>query len=85
MGHKFFSDANRVWAEGHEDDFFVFPGEIKILQSYLDGVRVLDGFGGDYFIFPFYGVEPKDFAVRPICEVEARQRDQQWREFYERS
>lgn len=83
MGNKFFGDANIVWAEGHEDDFFAFPGEIKILQAYPDGVRVLDGFGDNYLLFPFQGAEPKDFSIRPICEAEARQRDQQWKEFYE--
>lgn len=81
---KFHGDANMVFIAGHEDDnrcTFAFPGEIKSLQSYPDGVRVLDGFGDTYFIYPM-SEEITSCWIRPMDENEMRQRDYQWREFY---
>ena len=47
---KFYADANVVYIEGHEDLPFIFEGEIKILESYPQGVRVTDGRGKNYLI-----------------------------------
>ncbi len=81
---KFHGDANMVFIAGHEDDnrcAFAFPGEIKSLQSYPDGVRVLDGFGNTYFIYPMSD-DITSCWIRLMDEQELRQRDYQWREFY---
>lgn len=84
MGEKFKADANQVWIEGHEDDarcLFVFPGEIKILQSYPDGVRVLDGHGENYFIYPLEDTL-SSCTIQLMTSEDIRNRDEQWRQFY---
>lgn len=82
---KFIGDANTVHIEGKEDDarcVFVFPGEVKLLQSYPDGVRVLDGFGTNFLIYP-QTADITDCMIRVCDEQEINQRDIQWRNFYE--
>lgn len=47
---KFYADSNVVYVEGHEHLPFILPAEVKILQSYPQGVRADDGHGNHYLI-----------------------------------
>lgn len=47
---KFYADANVVYIEGHEHLPFILPAEVKILESYPQGVIAHDGHGNHYLI-----------------------------------
>lgn len=80
-GVKFYSDSNMVFIEGHEEDaqyVFAFPGEIMIMESFPDGVRVLDGHGDHYLIHTKTG-DLKDCQIEAMGPYYVEEHNAKWR------
>lgn len=70
---KFYGDANVVYVEGHDEDYFVLPSTIQIMHSYPQGVRADCENGRSYLIHEdCFGPELSGMVITELDEQTIR-------------